>query len=75
MNDNGKGTEELSPEALEQAAGGGGIYTTASDANSSKWCDRCKAYTTWIYLFGNYVCGSCSKPASNGSKTYSTRPM
>ena len=73
MNDNGKASEELCPEDLEQAAGG--IYTTASDANTKKWCGRCQKETTWIYLFGNYVCGNCSKPASNGAPTYSTRPM
>ncbi len=60
MNDNGKANEELSPEALEQAAGGG-LYTTASDASTKKWCARCQANTTWIYLSGNYVCGTCGK--------------
>ena len=75
MNDNGKANEELSPEALEQAAGGG-IYTTASDAEIWQKCDTCGHETKWIYLQGKWVCGSCGKSGnsnSNGQRIYYTR--
>lgn len=72
MNDNGKANEELSPEALEQAAGGGGIVTTASDAEKKQYCDTCGHETKWIYSQGKWVCGTCGK-GSNSQKIYYTR--